>query len=257
MHSCIFSGQVKHSRSVPVEHAFRYRLFMMYLDLEELPQLFRGRWFWSTARPALARFRRENYLGDPGIPLDKAVRDLVLQRTGRRPDGPIRLLTNLRYFGYCFNPISIYYCFDASGTRVETIVAEVSNTPWDERHCYVLADSANLGDDHIRRFESRKELHVSPFMDMDIDYSWLLTPPANNLVVRISNYANRERIFAATLILRRQEISGRSLAVTLLSYPFMTLKVITAIHWQALRLWIKGCRFRPHPAKQSPVQASQ
>ena len=257
MHSCIFSGQVKHSRSVPVEHAFRYRLFMMYLDLEELPQLFRGRWFWSTARPALARFRRENYLGDPGIPLDKAVRDLVLQRTGRRPDGPIRLLTNLRYFGYCFNPISIYYCFDASGTRVETIVAEVSNTPWGERHCYVLADSANLGDDHIRRFESRKELHVSPFMDMDIDYRWLLTPPANNLVVRISNYANRERIFAATLILRRQEISGRSLAVTLLSYPFMTLKVITAIHWQALRLWIKGFRFRPHPAKQSPVQASQ
>ena len=108
--------------------------------------------------------------------------------------------------------------------------------------CYVLADSANLGDDHIRRFESRKELHVSPFMDMDIDYSWLLTPPANNLVVRISNYANRERIFAATLILRRQEISGRSLAVTLLSYPFMTLKVITAIHWQALRLWRRAAR---------------
>jgi len=255
MHSCIFSGQVKHSRSVPVAHAFRYRLFMMYLDLEELPRVFRGRWFWSTARPALARFRRENYLGDPGVPQDKAVRDLVLQRTGRRPDGPIRLLTNLSYFGYCFNPISIYYCFDASGSRVETIVAEVSNTPWGERHCYVLADSANFGDDHIRRFESRKEMHVSPFMDMDVDYSWLLTPPADNLVVRISNYANRERIFAATLILRRQEIGGRSLAVTLLSYPFMTLKVITTIRWQALRLWLKGCRFRPHPAKQSPIQA--
>lgn len=257
MHSCIFSGQVKHSRSVPVEHAFRYRLFMIYLDLEEMPQVFRGRWFWSTARPALARFRRENYLGDPGMPLDKAVRELVLQRTGRRPDGPIRLLTNLSYFGYCFNPISIYYCFDASGSRVESIVAEVSNTPWGERHCYVLADSANLGDERIRRFESRKELHVSPLMGMDIDYSWLLTSPADNLVVRISNYANRERVFAATLILRRQEITGRSLAVTLLSYPFMTLKVVAAIHWQALRLWRKGCPFRPHPAKQSPVQASQ
>lgn len=257
MHSCIFSGQVKHSRGVPVAHAFRYRLFMMYLDLEELPRVFRGRWLWSVARPALARFRRENYLGDPGIPLDKAVRDLVLQHTGKRPEGPIRLLTNLSYFGYCFNPISIYYCFDASGSRLETAVAEVSNTPWGERHCYVLADPANLGDEHIRRFETRKEMHVSPFMDMDIDYSWLLTPPADNLVVRISNYANRERIFAATLILRRQEISGRSLAVTLLSYPLMTLKVIAAIHWQALRLWLKGCRFRPHPAKQSPVQASQ
>ncbi len=257
MHSCIFSGQVKHSRSAPVGHTFQYRLFMMYLDLAELPQVFRGRWFWSTTRMALARFRRENYLGDPRELLDKSVRDLVMQRTGRRPTGPVRVLTNLSYFGYCFNPISIYYCFDTPGTRVETIIAEVSNTPWGERHCYVLTDSANLGDDHIRRFESAKELHVSPFMDMDIDYSWLLTSPTDNLVVRISNYANRERIFAATLILRRQEITARSLTLTLLSYPFMTLKVITAIHWQALRLWLKGCRFRTHPAKQSPVQASQ
>jgi uncharacterized protein len=257
MHSCIFSGQVKHSRSAPVGHTFQYRLFMMYLDLAELPQVFRGRWFWSTTRMALARFRRENYLGDPSEPLEESVRDLVMERTGRRPTGPVRMLTNLSYFGYCFNPISIYYCFDALGTRVETIIAEVSNTPWGERYCYVLADSANIGDDHIRRFESAKELHVSPFMDMDIDYSWLLTSPTDNLVVRISNYANRERIFAATLILRRQEITGRSLALTLFSYPFMTLKVITAIHWQALRLWLKGCRFRAHPAKQSPVQASQ
>jgi DUF1365 family protein len=148
MHSCIFSGQVKHSRAVPVGHAFQYRVFMMYLDLEELPQVFRGRWFWSATRPALARFRRENYFGDADEPLEKSVRDLVMQRTGRRPTGPIRLLTNLSYFGYCFNPISIYYCFDARDTRVETIVAEVSNTPWGERHCYLLADSANLGDEH-------------------------------------------------------------------------------------------------------------
>lgn len=257
MHSCIFSGQVKHSRAVPVGHAFQYRLFMMYLDLAELPQVFRGRWFWSATRPALARFRRENYLGDANEPLEKSVRDLVLQRTGRRPAGPIRLLTNLSYFGYCFNPLSIYYCFDENDTRVETIVAEVSNTPWGERHCYVLTDSANLGDEHIRRFECTKELHVSPFMDMNMHYSWLLTSPSDNLVVRISNYADRERIFAATLILRRQEITGRSLALTLLSYPFMTLRIIAAIHWQALRLWLKGCRFRPHPAKQPSVQASQ
>jgi hypothetical protein len=257
MHSCIFSGQVKHSRAVPVGHGFQYRLFMMYLDLQELPQVFRGRWFWSATRPALARFRRQNYFGDANEPLEKSVRDLVMQRTGRRPTGPIRLLTNLSYFGYCFNPISIYYCFDARDTRVETIVAEVSNTPWGERHCYVLADSANLGDDRIRRFECAKELHVSPFMDMHMEYSWLLTSPSDNLVVRISSYSERERIFAATLILRRQEITGRSLALTLLSYPFMTLKVIMAIHWQALRLWLKGCRFKAHPAKQSPVQASR
>jgi DUF1365 family protein len=230
---------------------------MMYLDLAELPRVFQGRWFWSTRRTAIARFRRENYLGAPQVPLDKAVRDLVSERTGRRPAGPIRLLTNLSYFGYCFNPISVYYCFDAGDTRVETIVAEVSNTPWGERHCYVLLDSANLGDEEIRRFESKKELHVSPFMDMDVEYSWLMTAPTDNLVVRISNFSDRERIFAATLILRRREITGRSLAFTLIAYPFMTLQIIAGIHWQALRLWLKGYRFRTHPAKHSPVQAKQ
>lgn len=257
MHSCIFRGQVKHSRAVPVGHAFQYRLFMMYVDLDELPQLFRGRWFWSATRPALARFRRENYLGNADEPLEKSVRDLVLERTGRRPAGPIRLLTNLSYFGYCFNPISLYYCFDTDDSRVETIIAEVSNTPWGERYCYVLADSANLGDDHIRRFECGKELHVSPFMDMGIKYSWLLTSPSDNLVVRINNFAQRESIFSATLILRRQEITRRSLALTLLTYPFMTLKVVTAIHWQALRLWLKGCRYHTHPEKRATVQASR
>lgn len=117
MHSCIFSGQVNHNRAVPVGHRFQYGLFMMYLDLAELPKVFRGRWFWSTTRRALARFRRENYLGNPSESLDKSVRDLVMQRTGRRPTGPVRLLTNLSYFGYCFNPISIYYCFDGRQAR--------------------------------------------------------------------------------------------------------------------------------------------
>lgn len=257
MHSCIFNGQVSHKRTMPPGHAFRYRVFMMYLDLDELPDVFEGRWFWSTRRAAFARFRRKNYLGPAHQPLDESVRDLVAERTGRRPAGPIRLLTNLSYFGYCFNPISVYYCFDPGDTRVETIVAEVSNTPWGERHCYVLPDSANLGDVRIRRFESGKELHVSPFMDMDLKYSWLLTTPGENLVVRISNHSNRDRIFSATLILKRREISGRSLALTLLAYPFMTMKIMLGIHWQALRLWLKGYAFRPHPSKQSPVQAKQ
>jgi DUF1365 family protein len=257
MQSCIFSGQVKHSRSVPVAHAFNYRLFMMYLDLDELPQVFRGRWLWSAKRTALARFRRENYLGDPAVPLDVCVRELVEKQTGAKPAGPIRLLTNLSYFGYCFNPISVYYCFDGDDTRIEAIVADVSNTPWGERHSYVLARSENLGDDRIHRYESSKELHVSPFMAMDIDYSWLVTTPSDNLVVRISNFARRERIFSATLNLRRKEISGKALALTLASYPFMTLKIILSIHWQALRLWLKGCPVRTHPAKQSPVQANQ
>ena len=98
----------------PTGHEFVYRLFMMYLDLDELDSVFRHRWFWSVKRPALARFRRENHLGDATVPLDTAVRDLVLAETGSRPQGPVRLLTNLSYFGYCFNPVSFYYCFDSA-----------------------------------------------------------------------------------------------------------------------------------------------
>jgi DUF1365 family protein len=257
MHSGIFSGQVSHSRTSPQAHSFQYRLFMMYLDLGELDRVFKDRWFWSTSRPALARFKRENYLGDPKESLDKSVRDLVRDRTGARPDGPIRLLSHLSYFGYSFNPISLYYCFDRDDTRVETIVAEVSNTPWGERHCYVLSDGMNFGDGQTRRFRTAKTLHVSPFMAMNVTYDWLLTEPADNLVVRINNSVNEERFFNATLILRRQELSGPVLARMLVGFPFMTLKVIWGIHWQALKLWLKGCPVQTHPSKQTSIQTSQ
>jgi DUF1365 family protein len=255
MHSCIFAGQVSHRRSDP-EHAFRYRLFMMYLDLAELPELFADRWFWSTTRRAPARFQRANYMGDPNESLEASVRNLVETETGTRPRGPIRLLTHLTYFGYCFNPISIYYCFDQADSRVETIVAEVRNTPWGERHCYVLRDSENLGNEATRRFESTKQLHVSPFMDMNTRYSWLLTQPSDNLVVRIGSRYQEKATFGASLILRRQEITTRSLARALALYPFMTFKVTAAIYFQALRLRLKGCRFHPHPKKLSTTQAS-
>ena len=123
MNSAIFEGQVRHRRTQPTGHEFVYRLFMMYLDLSELDTVFKNRWFWSARRSALARFRRENHLGDKSVSLDKAVRDLVETETGSRPRGPVRLLTNLSYFGYCFNPVSFYYCFDADDQQVQTIVA--------------------------------------------------------------------------------------------------------------------------------------
>ena len=139
MNSCIYRGWVRHRRRTPVEHAFSYRMAMLYLDLAELPEVLDGRLLWSARRPSLAWFRRADYLGDTARPLDHEVRDLVEQRTGARPVGPIRLLTHLRYFGYVMNPVSFYYCFDAAGERVETVVAEITNTPWKERHSYVIS----------------------------------------------------------------------------------------------------------------------
>lgn len=256
MNSSIFSGQVSHSRKLPLGHAFRYRVFMMYLDLAELDEVFAGRWFWSVRRPALARFRREHHFGDPDVSLDTTVRDLVAARTGKRPTGPIRLLTNLSYFGYSINPISVFYCFDDDDTRVTTIVAEVTNTPWDEKCCYVLSEYMNTGSETTHRFQTTKEMHVSPFMDMDIRYDWLMTTPDKDLVVRIDNIADEKKMFNATLTLKRQEITGRSLSGILLRYPFMTARVAVGIYWQAVRLWWKGCRIFTHPDKRKSIQVS-
>jgi len=249
MHSCIFEGQVSHTRALPVVHAFRYPLFMLYLDLAELPGVFAGRWLWGVERRVLASFRRSDHLGDPHQPLERCVRDLVQQETGRRPVGPIRLLTHLRYAGYVFNPVSFYYCFDGAGEHVETVVAEVNNTPWGERHCYVL-DAAGAP---APRLVTSKALHVSPFMPMDLSYDWRFARPDERLRITMACAHRGVRVFVAALALRRRAITGLGLARVLCLYPLLTLQVIVAIHWQALRLWLKGCRVHAHPAKRSPT----
>jgi DUF1365 family protein len=249
MKSCIYTGHVGHRRYEPVGNHFRYSLFMMYLDLAELDQLFRKRFFWSVGRPNIAWFRRRDYLGDPDVPLDTAVRDLVKKKLGISPEGPIRMLTHLRYFGYIFNPVTFYYSFDRSDSRVETITADITNTPWGDRHSYLLdARDRNSSTDEMH-FRFGKNFHVSPFMDMDMEYDWRFSEPGATLKVQMTNYRKNSKLFTANLDLTRLELNGCNLAGVLLSYPPMTLKVIAGIYWQALRLKMKGARFYAHPEK--------
>ncbi len=253
MESALYRGWVRHRRRRPVEHAFRARLFMLYLDLDELPRVFDGRWLWSVESPNWASFRRSDHLGDPTRPLAETVRDLVEERTGRRPAGPVRLLTHLRYLGYAFNPVSLHYCFAADGRRLEAIVADVSNTPWNERHAYVLPVTPGAeGAGGSLRFECDKEFHVSPFLGMDQRYRWSLNPPGERLRVGIANFEGETPVFDVALGLERRPLSGSELAGALLRQPFMTGQVIAGIYWQALRLHRKRAPFHPHPGS-SPV----
>lgn len=251
MESFLYEGTLRHRRFVAPSRSFTYSLFMMYLDLGELDSVFARRWLWSTSGPNLAWFRRADHYGDPKLPLDVAIRDLVAERTGTRPDGPIRLLTHLRYLGHCFNPASFYYCFAKDGRTLETVVAEVSNTPWNERHMYVLPEAENLGSADAKQYDFEKAFHVSPFLGMDATYRWRFGAPptreGDKLWVHMENRRAKARVFEATLTLERRPISGPELARALVLRPAMTVQVVGSIYWQALRLWLRRAPFYPHP----------
>ncbi len=249
MHSCIYVGQVGHRRFTPTEHRFRYRLYMLYLDLGELPTLI-NQGVLRQGRFAPLSFRPEDHLGSPERPLAEAVGDLVEERTGSRPAGPIRLLTGLRCFGCYFSPLNLYYCFDREGIAVETVVAEVSNTPWREKHCYVLSDVNRFGQSGELHFSHPKGFHVSPFMGMDMQYDWQLSQPDSRLTVQIANRNEGNGVFEASLVLERRQLSKLRLVRLLLRYPWMTARIMAAIYYQAFRLWRKKCPYYPHPERQ-------
>ena len=247
MNSKLYVGQVRHRRFAPHEHAFSYKMFMMYLDLDELPGLFDRFLLWSARRFNIAYFRRSDHLGEASSSLKQSVVDLVYEKTGTRLDGPVHLLTHLRYFGHGFNPVSFYYCFDKHYNRVEVIVAEVNNTPWGEQFCYVLPVTSAARSNNVLRFDLKKQFHVSPFNPMDQDYSWYFTLHDQRLGVHMENRVHGEKVFDATLSLRASEISSRNLGRALVQFPLMTVKVMFSIYYQALKLWLKRTPLYTHP----------
>lgn len=251
MQSCIYEGTVAHRRHEPVTHHFQYRLFMVYLDLDELPALVVRGGLIGDDRFAGRSFLRRDHLFDSARPLDDEVRDVIRTRTGRSSRGPIRLLTQLRYFGYFMSPLNLFFVYDDSGQRVEFVVAEVNNTPWNERHCYVLWDGNRNGRDNSLRFTHEKSFHVSPFLDMDMQYRWRLTEPADELTVHLANARDSRRLFDASMTLRRRDLSRQQLRRMKFRYPWMTAQISAAIYLQALKLWWKQCPFYPHPNKQN------
>ena len=290
MHSCFYHGRVQHFRRTPAKHRFRNSVAMAYLDLAEIPQLLRESWLFSPGKLAPACFREADHLTsfvqDGNLPtesLANTIRDYVAVTTGTRPAGPIRLLTQLRQFGHYFSPLNLYYCFseDTNQRDPAAVVAEVSNTPWQERRRYVLHAGNQLSEpeeckpeksSHARltpattlRYQHVKDFHVSPFRDMQADYHWRITTPGDQLHVSITSlpttqaadltsHPTAELPFHAWMTLRRRPWSNRQLAFMLGRHPLMPLQIVAAIHWQALRLWLKRCPYFPHPNTQADPQ---
>ena len=243
MHSAIYQGYLRHRRFTPQAHRFSYRVFMMYLDLDEIDAVLERSPLWSRKSWRPARFERADFLGDPAIPLKQAVCDRIHAETGQRFDGSIRLLANLRYFGFNINPISCYYCFDRQ-EQLQYIVVEVTNTPWNERQSYLLECDPKK---RMQRINFNKQMHVSPFNPMNMKYKWCSNNPSAILSLNLETERGNEVHMDATMALKRREISSASLAEILLQHPWMTAKVAAAIYWQALRLWIKRNPFYDHP----------
>lgn len=246
--SALYFGHVLHRRHQPHAHAFRYPIAQLLLDLDELDSVFAGRWLWSVNRRNVAEFRRSDYFGDPDQPLADAVRDHAARELGYRPQGPVRLLTHLRFGGHVFNPVSFYYCYRADGQTLDCIVAEITNTPWKERHAYVLPVARALRGKQDLRWQFDKAFHVSPFMAMDCHYDWRFNLPGEQVRVHMQVWRDGVRQFDATQSMQRRPLDGPGLARVLAAYPLMTVQVVAAIHWQALRLWLKRNPVHDHPS---------
>lgn len=245
--SALYEGEVIHRRMTPSPHAFRYRIAQLYIDFDELDELLRHRWLFSRDRSNVAALRRRDFLAPDTLWIPDAVRARIERATGVRPSGPVRMLAHWRYFGYVFNPVTFYYVFADDGTTLTHVVAEITNTPWRERHAYVLGMEQAQRVGEVHRWSFAKSFHVSPFLPMDCDYRWALNAPSDVLRVHMDVERHGEKSFDATLRLDRRPLTSAAFARVLWRFPLMTAQVTTAIYWQALKLWIRGTPFHAHP----------
>lgn len=266
MQSAIYTGNIRHRRFVPNAHSFNYPLFMLYLDLDELPDLFSNKWFCSLERFNLVSFKRKDYFAPEQPNLKQAVINRVSEDFKSKGQAApeiahVRMLMHARYLNIVFNPVVFYYCFDDHQNLI-AILAEITNTPWAERHDYVLPVNEKRTDMGYRSggnnkhiFSFGKKFHVSPFNPMNMDYRWVFGLPKAHLVVHMENAMKAlssggndavEKHFDATLNLERKSFED-NLSKTLIQYPIITVKVILGIYWQAFRLWVKRNPFYDHP----------
>ena len=244
--SALYAGSVSHKRLSPFRHGFRYRVFSLCLDLDDMDAL-RGRLrLFSLNRWNLFSFHERDHGPGNGDPLRPWL-DEQLARAGIDLDGgQVRLLCFPRVVGYVFNPLSVWFCFHSDGD-LRAVLYEVSNT-FGERHCYLMPMAAKEEAGRVPIHGTVKRFHVSPFLEAAGRYEFRVAIPEERLAMAIAYAGPSGSRMVARHAGRRLPLTDRTLARLFVTHPLMTLKVIAAIHWQALRLWLKGAKVRPHPS---------